>query len=338
MNVRLTILLLVLLALIGGLVGVTQVLRSGDDDGATTAGLQDRLYRVSSDQLASFTISNDDEAITFVNEEGAWLIQDGAGGESEPVDPSRFGGVPLLVSGPSADKNLSGSDAAMGDLASFGLAPPRTTVVLTPVRGEDIELLIGDLTPTEDGYYAKLVGDDTIYVTNATWVGVVDRLLTDPPFIAEDDKLYLYNLGNDLIAKVVISKDGEERSLSQAGGQWYIEDSATGDHVPMDPNYSFGMPIVLTAPEVEMIPLEYDQGTEGLDVYGLEPPQAHIVVTTARGRVVDVLIGDQTQSGDMQFIKVATDDTVFVVISKWVQLFEIILKDPPYAGGAPSSE
>ena len=333
MSVRLTILLLVLLVVIGGLVGVTQVIRSGDDDGSdSTAGLKERLYRVSSEQLASFTVNMDDEAITFVHEGDEWFIQDNEGGENAPVDPVRWGGIPLLVSGPSADKNLSDGDDEIGDPASFGLEPPRSKLNLTPFRGETIELLIGDPTPTEDGYYTKLADASTIYVTNSTWVEVVERLLTEPPFIPEDDKLYLYNLGNDLLVSVTVRKDGDEITLVQLGGLWYIEDPAGGENALVDPSYGFGLPIILTAPEVEVIPPESDEGPGS---YGLEPPRIRVEVTTARGRTVEVHVGDKTPSGDRHYLREAGEDTVFVIIYQWVQLFEQILTDPPYAAGAP---
>ena len=336
MNVRLTILLLVLLAVIGGIVGVG-VLRSGDDDGAdSTAGLKERLYRVSSEQLANFTVSRDGEAITFVHEDEEWFIQDDKGGENAPVDPFRWGGIPLLVSGPSADKNLSDSDDEIGDLASFGLEPPRSKLNLTPFRGEIIELLIGDPTPTEDGYYAKLADDNTIYVTNSTWVEVVERLLTEPPFILEDEKLFLYNLGNDLLVSVTVRKDGDEITLVQLGGLWYIEDAAGGENALLDPSYGFGLPIILTAPEVEMIPSESGEEPGKLNSYGLEPPRTRVEVTTARGRTVEVHVGDKTPSGDRHYLKEADEDTIFVIISQWVELFEQIITDPPYAIDTPT--
>jgi len=177
MNVRFTLLLLVLLVVIGGLVGITQVLRSGD-----VKERGGRLYRLSSDELVNVAISMEGEEITFVREDTGWFIKDGESGEKVPVDIKRWGGVPFLLGGPQVSKNLSAGNEELGNLTSYGLDPPRGRINLTPRRGNAVEVQVGDLTPNQDGYYVKVAGSDTLYVMHNEWVDVLAGLVTEPPY------------------------------------------------------------------------------------------------------------------------------------------------------------
>ncbi|MEE8159977.1 MAG: DUF4340 domain-containing protein, partial [Dehalococcoidia bacterium] len=178
MNARFTIVLVVLLILVGGLVGVTQVLRSDDDPPERG----DRLYRVSSSELSDVTISQDDEKITFVSLDEQWYIKDEEQGENLSVNIDRWGGIPSLLGGPAVSTNLSESEEELGDRASYGIEPPRSRINLTTFNGLGIEVNIGDLTPTQDGYYAQVTGSEILYIVHSSWVDVLMRLLTEPPY------------------------------------------------------------------------------------------------------------------------------------------------------------
>ena len=181
MSVRVTIVLIVLLVLVGGLVAVTQVLRSEED----APKRSDRLYRISSSEIADVTISRGDDTITFIHGEDEWLIQDPEGGENTPVDVDRWGGIPSLLGGPAVSTNLSESEEDLGSRASYGIDPPRSRINLTTNIGQRIEVNIGDLTPTEDGYYTNVTGSELLYIVHSSWVDVITRLLTEPPYPAE---------------------------------------------------------------------------------------------------------------------------------------------------------
>ncbi len=178
MNARFTIVLVVLLILVGGLVGVTQVLRSSDKD----IERGDRLYRVSSSELSEVTISQDEEKVTFVQLDGQWYIKDEEQGENLPVNIDRWGGIPSLLGGPAVSTNLSESEDELEDRASYGIEPPRSRINLISFNGQGIEVNIGDLTPTQDGYYAQVTGSEILYIVHSSWVDVLMRLLTEPPY------------------------------------------------------------------------------------------------------------------------------------------------------------
>ena len=178
MNIRFTLLLLVLVVFVGGLVGMTQWLRF--DDNNQERG--ERLYRVNASDLATITITQDDDEISFVQIQGNWFIEDKDKGEIVPVDIGRWGGVPLLISGPVTQKNLTDDVKDLKDLIDFGLEPPRSRINLTSYTGQNVEVLVGSESPGEDGYYAKVVGTEPLYVVHSSWVEVLLRLLTEPPY------------------------------------------------------------------------------------------------------------------------------------------------------------
>jgi hypothetical protein len=184
MSARFTIVLVVLLILIGGLVAVTQILRV-DTEAPDRA---DRLYRTQ--DVAHVAISRGEDSITFEKMGDTWFIKDDEGGEDAEVDIDRWGGIPSLLNGPAAATNLMKTEedrAQLGDRASYGLDPVRTVITVTSANGQVFVVNLGDLTPTEDGYYVSVEDPrDNLYIVHNSWVDVLERLLTEPPYPVEE--------------------------------------------------------------------------------------------------------------------------------------------------------
>ena len=185
MRVRFTIVLVVLLILIGGLVAVTQILRVPEDP---SRGPDPYLYR--SQDIVHVVISRGEDQIAFEEVENTWFIKDEEGGEDIEVDIGRWGGIPSLLNGPAAATNLikTGEDREqLGDRASYGLDPARTVITSTTANGQKVVMNIGNLTPTEDGYYISVEDpNDNLYIVHSSWVDVLEQLLTEPPYPVEE--------------------------------------------------------------------------------------------------------------------------------------------------------
>ena len=185
MSARFTIVLVVLLVLIGGLVAVTQILRVDTE----TPDRPVRLYRVASGELSEVVISQGEERIQFVEVGDTWHIRDEETGEDAEVDIGRWGGITSLLGGPAAEDLMKTEDdrAKLGDRASYGLDPPRTVISLTTKSGQTVTINLGDLTPTEDGYYVSVEDPrDNLYIIHSSWVDVLERLLAEPPYPVEE--------------------------------------------------------------------------------------------------------------------------------------------------------
>ena len=185
MRVRFTIVLVVLLILIGGLVAVTQILRVPEDP---SRGPDPYLYRIQ--DSVHVVISRGEDQIAFEKVENTWFIKDEEGGEDIEVDIGRWGGIPSLLNRPAAATNLikTGEDREqLGDRASYGLDPARTVITSTTANGQKVVMNIGNLTPTEDGYYISVEDpNDNLYIVHSSWVDVLERLLTEPPYPVEE--------------------------------------------------------------------------------------------------------------------------------------------------------
>ena len=122
----------------------------------------------------------DGESQTWVrSDEGNWHFDSPDGPN---VDNSRWGGgIPLLLSGPDAER-LIAKDATTGQLAAFGLDRPEMTVTLTLADGETVRIDIGDTTPGGSATYVRLGKSRSVYSVHHTFREVLERLVRDPPY------------------------------------------------------------------------------------------------------------------------------------------------------------
>lgn len=108
-----------------------------------------------------------------------WYFDDERG---QPVDGGRWGGgIALLVSGPGANRRIA-DDATDEQLERFGLAEPQMTLGMTLIDGALVEVIVGDATPDGRSYYVKEAAAGGVYTVDFTWYGVLERLVTDPPY------------------------------------------------------------------------------------------------------------------------------------------------------------
>jgi len=170
MNVRLTIVLVLVLVLVGGLVAVTQVLRSGTDDFPERKA---RLYRIST-------------AVYSEDGNREWFIRK-ADGENVAVDVKRWGGIPALVGGPSVIRDLSEEEEGF-DLSVYGLDEPKGHIYISLKNGVRIDVEIGDDDPTSRGYYVKVADTKPLFIVTKEWVDVIMGLLSNPPYQSEDSE------------------------------------------------------------------------------------------------------------------------------------------------------
>lgn len=177
MNVRLTILLLVVLAVIGGAVGVV-------------FGLQDKreleeeppwLFKIDPTAIAHISVTHMGTTVDYQDTADGWVIKDG---DDTPVDNERWPGTPLLLSGPRTAPDVVAH--TITDPAEYGLAEPQTEVTVTDVAGTKVSFILGDPTPDGEKWYATLAGDDRLYTVAAIWCEVISNLAIDPPYPPEE--------------------------------------------------------------------------------------------------------------------------------------------------------
>ncbi|MEG1686243.1 MAG: DUF4340 domain-containing protein [Angelakisella sp.] len=110
------------------------------------------------------TTSAEIQKLTVKNTVDSYVIQNSANGAViEGMDKAPLNGS--LSACLSAVANLSGTvvEREAKDLAAFGLNAPPITVTVDYTGGSKT-LLLGNKTPTGDGYYAKLPDNSTVYM------------------------------------------------------------------------------------------------------------------------------------------------------------------------------
>lgn len=104
-----------------------------------------------------------------------WYIDN----DRAPVDPKRWGGIVLLVSGPRSRREIT---EKAENLAEYGFNDPRMVITLR-IRGrrEHLRVLVGDYTPNERSIYVKLENHPAVYLLDHTWSDTLERLVMEPP-------------------------------------------------------------------------------------------------------------------------------------------------------------
>ena len=107
---------------------------------------------------------------------GVWAVTEPKGG---PTDVSQ---AEMAVSQLLELESTASLDPS-SDLGIFGLSKASYTVTITMNGGEKYVLLIGDVTPTQNGYYARLNQEPPDIVNKAS-IDALVGLLAHPPFVA----------------------------------------------------------------------------------------------------------------------------------------------------------
>ena len=135
------------------------------------------------------TLPREDLSQSFVkisqDDKFPWFFDDE---QNSPVDSERWGGgIPLLLSGPSADRIIAES-ADTELLARYGLTEPSMIITLTMDYGEVLTIKVGDRTPDGMNYYVKAPYSTGVATVDFTWYEVLAGLVTNPPYaVAEEE-------------------------------------------------------------------------------------------------------------------------------------------------------
>ena len=101
------------------------------------------LYRIDEGDIVALELVYQGEVIAFFRSPASltWYIAGEPGGSPDiPVFQQRWGGTPLLLSGPRVTRPLADS---IENAASFGLDPPETAVTVFDRYGNTIEFHLG---------------------------------------------------------------------------------------------------------------------------------------------------------------------------------------------------
>ena len=314
MNLRLTIFLVSALAIA---VGVILGLRfTGSED---VPAKNPWLFRIDENSISQIVVRHEGKTVEFAKPTATddWNI---LGEPAIPVFWPKFGGTPLLFSGPRVSRVVA---TEIDNPASFGLDPPRTHVRVADRTGNTVEFLLGDPTPDSDQQYASLVGDPSLFTVAIEWARVINRLADDPPY------LKLFQLDDEALAYFEVSSAGHDASYQKQAttGQWFILGET---EVPVHPEKWGDTPVLISGPRVDQVVADNPDNPEQ---YGLDPPLTKVRIAGPDGGVVEFHIGVPMDNGEYLYARVAGQPAVYAMPKSRAQRIIELAVQPPYPAG-----
>jgi len=171
MSFRISFILLVLVAVVGGYVLIFELQRQ-----PTKEPEPPFFYDVQPDAIARVSITYRGVEQVFIRKSGAWLFE----ASGDPVNMERWSGMTLLLSGPRAARVLR---PEFDNPAEYGLDPPETAISLTLEGGQPVAILVGHKTPDSLSNYAQVIGFPQLLLVSSSWGDVINRLVSEPPVV-----------------------------------------------------------------------------------------------------------------------------------------------------------
>lgn len=178
MDRRITLALVVLVALLGGYIWYTFIRADAppvkppppEPTAIPFANFED-------EDLTAIQVRNlqSNQTTRIVRDGQVWKMEQPAQGEA--FQP-RANGIAYQVSVIEPARQF----AAAGDLSEYGLNPAAYAVDLTLANGATIHFEIGKQNPNETGYYAKKADDPLIYLLSGSLVSEIIKFADSPPY------------------------------------------------------------------------------------------------------------------------------------------------------------
>jgi hypothetical protein len=181
------LLVAVFVVVLGGAVYWQQRPAASAENEATPIPAAQPLFPVTPEELVRLQVQETSGGAVILEREagGLWELVQPAGAETDPAQ------VETKLSQLTSLRIKTSLEPA-ADLSIFGLDSPAYRVSLRTTDGQDYGLVIGDLTPTGDGYYVQLNGNPPQVVNKISmesFLGILDEppILLNPELEAPDE-------------------------------------------------------------------------------------------------------------------------------------------------------
>ena len=151
------------------------------------------------------------EPIVLSRDSGKWAM---TAPQPLPADPDASASLVSALSAVSADKTIDDNPT---DLAGYGLANPALQAQVFEKGGKQVDLAIGDDTPTNSGAYAKVSGDRRVYTVASYVKTSLDKSVND----LRDKRLLIFD--SNRLTRVKLAVKGPAIVFGKsAGNEWGI--------------------------------------------------------------------------------------------------------------------
>ena len=311
MNLRLSILLVMVLLIFGGT--FLAIRFTGSDD---TPDQKPWLYSIDPVDIVHISVTYQDDTVTYQRKAGSpdWSIL----GEPEiPVFQPKWAGITLLLSGPRVTRVLANT---IRDPEAFGLAPPVTTVTVIDRSENKLEFHLGGPTPDTRLQYARLVGDPMLFIVPVSMAEVVNSLVTTPPY------LQLYQLEDEALAEIQVTSNGQANIYVKPPRteQWFIQSETP---VPVFFEKWGDTPEFMSGPRVDQVVAE---SFDDPSMYGLDPPHTSVRLALRTGEVTEFQLGGLTDDGKYRYAWLVGEPRLFAMPEQSARRISALAIEPPY--------
>ena len=176
MKPRTTLILLAILAILGGYVYFAELRQPATSDTETTP-TPAPAWSYPIDQIVGLAIQGSGKQTRLTRPAGgAWQME---APQQGAVDNDRVTAVVDSLGTLQVSRTLTDTT---NSLADYGLAQPALQVTVRLADGSDHALEIGNATPTQTDYYVQVQGQAPIHLLSASVVQSLQDLLDQPPF------------------------------------------------------------------------------------------------------------------------------------------------------------
>jgi len=175
MSFRNTIVLLAILAILGGIVAY---LRISQKEESFEAPPDVWSYDDNKIEHITLQLPREKQSISFVKnkKKESWFFDTQP---RKPVFLRRWGGIVLLLSGPQSRRVIADK---VTDMDLYGLNDPSMVITLRITdQSQKLTVVVGDRTPDDKAVYVILKEHQTVYLLDHTWYEVMLRLVREPP-------------------------------------------------------------------------------------------------------------------------------------------------------------
>ena len=172
--------IIILLAVLAVLAGIYLIVSRPEPEEPTQPTKY--VWDVDEEDIQHIVISlpREDKSQAFIKiSEGVWVFDDE---QKTPVDPYQWGGIPLLLKGPGADRVIK-ENATDEELARYGLAEPSMIITLTLADESTMIINVGDSTPNGYNYYVRAPNSNAVATVDYTWYNVLANLVLNPSYV-----------------------------------------------------------------------------------------------------------------------------------------------------------
>ncbi|MBR2283248.1 MAG: DUF4340 domain-containing protein [Ruminococcus sp.] len=246
------------------------------------------LFSFDSETISEITIDGNDLKFTAGYEDGQWVMTE-TDGESFPLNQSVMVGICTYFSDLTADNNYG--EITDEKKAKYGLLDdPYSVTVRTEEPDNEYTLYIGDISPTEDYYYAMAEGKKNIYaIPYVSGVSLLNDFST-----LHSSELFSYS-SSDAV-RMTFKRDGEtvyDLSRSSSTSPWELPEKYS--RLEVDQTAVDTVLTVLTKVTAESL---LDDHIEDIAAYGFDDPLGELTLYGSDGSSESVLISEYGGSGE----------------------------------------